>query len=79
MYNDRYIKTKIRKYDDNVYTSFRGLNVPEDGVECESFTTISIGSLLAYEKASWFFTCLSASIFRQLWLQNCKHRNGRLS
>ena len=30
-------------------TNFRGLNVPEDGVECESFTIISIDSLLVYE------------------------------
>ena len=28
---------------------FRDLNVPEDNVECESFTVISIGYLLVYE------------------------------
>ena len=32
-YGNRYIKTK-----------FRGLNVPEDVIECESFTVISINS-----------------------------------
>ena len=32
VYNDRYIKTKIRAYDDKVYTNFKGLDVPEDGV-----------------------------------------------
>ena len=36
-------------YGDNVYTNFRGLNVPENGVECESFTIISIDSSLIYE------------------------------
>ena len=30
VYDDRYIKTKIRTYDDKFYTNFRGLNVPED-------------------------------------------------
>ena len=30
VYDDRYIKTKIRTYGDEVYTNFRGLNVPED-------------------------------------------------
>ena len=30
VYDDRYIKTKVRKYGDKVYTSFHGLNVPED-------------------------------------------------
>ena len=44
-YDDKYIKTKIRTFGDNVYTNFRGLNLPED-LECESFTLISIDSLL---------------------------------
>ena len=45
VYNDRYIKT----YGNKVYTNFRGLNVPYNGIECESFTAISIDSLLVYE------------------------------
>ena len=49
IFHDRYIKAKIRIYVDKVYTNFRSLNVPEDGVECESFTIISLGSLLVYE------------------------------
>ena len=32
VYDDRYIKTKIRTYGDKAYTNFRDLNVPEDGV-----------------------------------------------
>ena len=48
VYDDRYIKTKIRTYSDKVYTNFRGLNVPEDDTECESFTVISIDSLFVY-------------------------------
>ena len=35
VYDDRYIKTKIRTYHDKVYTNFRSLNVPEDDNECE--------------------------------------------
>ena len=34
------IKSKIRTYGDKVYTNFRGLDVPEDGVECKSFLLI---------------------------------------
>ena len=34
---------------DKVYTNFRSLNIPEDGVECKPFTIISIGSLLLYD------------------------------
>ena len=49
IYDDRYIKIKIRTYDDKVYTNFRGLNVSENDLECKSFTVISIDSLLGYE------------------------------
>ena len=50
VYEDRYIKSKIRTFGDKVYTKFRGLDVPEDDVECESFILISINSLLVYDK-----------------------------
>ena len=48
VHNDRYINTKIRTCDNKFYANFRGLNVPEDDIECESFTVISIDSLLVY-------------------------------
>ena len=32
-----------------VYTNFRGLNVAEVDKECESFTVITVDSLLVYE------------------------------
>ena len=48
-YDDRYIKTKIRTYDDTFYTNFRGLNVPENDTEYESFTVISIDLFLVYD------------------------------
>ena len=47
------IKIKVRLVD---------LNAPEDDTECESFTFISIDSLLIYENKG------SASMFRQLCL-----------
>ena len=37
-YDERYINNKIRTYGDKVDTNFRGLNVPEDDKEWESFT-----------------------------------------
>ena len=61
VYDKRYTKTKIRTYGDNFYTNFRGLNVPEDGVECGSFTVISIDSLLVCEK----------KYYLQVYLDNC--------
>ena len=61
VYDDGYIKTKIRTYDNRVYTNICGLNVPENDVECESFTVISI-----YEKYNNKKHYLG--IFRQLCL-----------
>ena len=61
VYDDRYIKFKIRANGDKVYTNFRGLDVPKDDVECESFKVISIYSLLVYESKH----CL------QVYLENC--------
>ena len=42
-------QTKIRIYCQKVYINFRGINVSENNIECESFTLTSIGSLLAHE------------------------------
>ena len=50
VYDSRYVKTKIRTNSDRVYTNFRGLNVAEDNIGCDSFTVISINSILAYDK-----------------------------
>ena len=41
-YDGRYIKTKIITYSNKVYTNFRGLNVLEDDIECESFIVVEL-------------------------------------
>ena len=64
VYDDRYIKSKIRMFGDKVYTKFRGLDVPEDDIECESFTVISIDSLFLYDK----------KYYLQVYLDNCAHK-----
>ena len=64
VYDERYIKNKLRTYGDEVYTNFRGLNVPEDAIEYESFTVISIDSLLAYDK----------KYYLQVYLDNCAYK-----
>ena len=62
VYDD--IKTNIRTYGDQVYTNFCTLNVPEDDIECESFTVISTDSLLVYENQYYLQVCLD----------NCSHK-----
>ena len=58
------MKTKRRTYGDKVYTNFRDLNVLEDDLECESFTVISIDSLLLYEN----------KYYLQVYLDNCANK-----
>ena len=64
VYGERYIKTKMRRYCNKVYTKFRGLNVSEDDIESESFTVISIESLLAYK----------SKYYPQIYLDNCAYK-----
>ena len=61
VFDVRYIKTKKRTYGDNVYTNFLGSNMPEDDIEYESFTNISIHFLLVYENKCYL----------QVYLNNC--------
>ena len=42
-------KQKNIKYGNKVYSNFPGLNMPEDDIECESFTVIFIDTLLVYK------------------------------
>ena len=64
VYDDRYIKNKISTYGINIYTTFCGLNVPKDDIECESSTAISIDSLLVYE----------GKYYLQVYLDNCAYK-----
>ena len=64
VYDDSYIKVKIRTYGGKVYTIFRGLNVLEDDIECESFTIISIDSLLLYESKYYLQVCLGDCVYK---------------
>ena len=49
IYENRYIKTKIKTYGNKIYSNFCGLNMPQGGIEFEYFTVISTDSLLLYE------------------------------
>ena len=55
---------EIRTYGHKVYTNFLSLNVPEDDIECESFTVISIDFLLLFGNKSYL----------QVYLDNCAYK-----
>ena len=50
VYDDRYIKIKIRTYGDKVYNNFRGLNVPGDDIEYKIFKSSFLLILYLYTK-----------------------------
>ena len=64
VYDDRYIKAKIRTYRDKVYSNFHGLILPEDDIEYEFFAAISIDSLLVHEN----------KYYLQVYLSNCSYK-----
>ena len=64
VYDDRYIKTKIRTYGNKAYTKFHVLNVSEDDIEFESFAVIFTDSLLVCE----------SKYYLQVYLDNCAYK-----
>ena len=64
VYDDRYIKTKIKIYGDKVCINFCGLNVSEDYTESES------SHIYFY----WFFTCLWKQILLASIFDNCAYK-----
>ena len=61
LYNDKYVKTKIRGYGDKAYANFLGLNILEDGVKGESFTIISYNYFFAYQNKYYLQVYLDKS------------------
>ena len=59
-----YKNKKIRTYGYKVYTNFCDLNMSEHHVECESFTAISVDSLLLYQNKCYL----------QVYLDNCAYK-----
>ena len=75
--DNRLIKTKTKTYSDNVYSNFRGLNVPKYAVECKSFTIIYSDHLIIHIYILLLYLLMKTNI------ENCAYKivntNGRLS
>ena len=61
-----------------VYTNFRSLNVPEDDIECESFTVISVDSLLVYNKKYYLQVCLENCAYKTVKKQMTDYLDGNI-
>ena len=78
VYEDRYTKTKIRTYSDKVYNNFCGLNVPKHDIECESFTVISIDSLILYKNKYYLQVPLDNCTYKIVNKQMTDYHNEKL-
>ena len=64
VYNDKYIKTKIKIYNDRVYTNFRHKKIPKDNEYCACLSVILLGST---------FVNSGKEYYTQTFLDECKY------
>ena len=63
MYNDKYIKTKIKIYNDKVYTNFQHNKMPKDNEYCACLSVILLDSI---------FVNSNKKYYPQIFLPECK-------
>ena len=62
MYNDKYIKIKIKIYNGKVYSNFQNNKIPKNNEHCTCFSVILLDSIFVNSKKR----ILSANIFRRM-------------
>ena len=61
--DDRYIKTKIKKYTDRMITNFHNKKMPKEKAPCKYLSIIMLASLIKANKKYW----------PQTFLEECKY------
>ena len=64
MYKDKYIKTKIKIYNDKVYTNFQHNKIPKDNEYCACQSVIWLDSI---------FVNSNKEYYPQIFLEECKY------
>ena len=64
VYNDKYIKTKIKIYNDKVYTNFQHSKMPKDNEYCACLSVILLDSI---------FINSNKGYYPQIFLEECKY------
>ena len=64
VYNDKYIKTKIKIYNDKVYTNFQHSKMPKDNEYCACLSVILLDSI---------FINSNKEYYPQIFLEECKY------
>ena len=64
MYNDKYIKTKIKSYNVKVYRNFQHNKIPKDNEYCACLSVILLDSI---------FVNSNKKYYPQIFLEECKY------
>ena len=64
MYNNKYIKTKIKILNDTVYTNFQHNKIPKDNEYCACLSVILLDSI---------FVNSNKEYYPQIFLEECKY------
>ena len=64
VYNDKYIKTKIKICNNRVYTNFQNNEIPKDHEYCTCLSVISLDSI---------FVKSDTEFYPKLFLEECKY------
>ena len=64
MYNDKYIKTRIKIYNDEVYTNFQYNKIPKDNEYCACLSVILLDFVFVHSNKEYY---------PQIFLEECKY------
>ena len=64
VYNDKYIKTKIKIYNDKIYTYFQHDKIPKDNEYCTCLSVVLLDSI---------FVNSNKKYYPQIFLEECKY------
>ena len=67
--NEKYVKTKIRMYEDRVITNFQGKKIPK---ESSSYNCIALASID-------FFIRMNEKYYLQPYLWDCKYQEKKIT
>ena len=70
VYDDKYIKAKVKEFNGVVKTNFLGDETPKENVHYACIACITIDSVMRIKKKE-----LSASLFRRMQIQNKENKD----
>ena len=68
IYDQTYIKTKVREFDGKIKTNFLGNEIPKENMHYTYITCITIDSVTRMNKKN----------YRQVYLEKCKYKEKKV-